>query len=105
MKAQTTLVQGKELERINTKLERAKVVIHVKERDYSNFLMALKETVMEWEQEWKSFCDTCQDMEEDRMKFMKDAFLNYANAVSTACLAADAVRFLDPLYKTTFSTF
>jgi len=105
MEAQTTLVQGKELERISTKLERAKVVVHVKERGYANFLMALKETAMEWEQEWKSFCDTCQDMEEDRMKFMKDTFLNYANAVSTVFVAAGAVRFLGPLYNTTFSTF
>ena len=94
MEAQTTLVQGKELERISTKLERAKVVVHVKERGYANFLMALKETAMEWEQEWKSFCDTCQDMEEDRMNFMKGTFLNYANAVSTVRAAADTVRFL-----------
>jgi hypothetical protein len=46
-------------------------------------------------------------VERDRMNFLKDILLNYANAVSTVCAAADVVRFLNPChwYGTTFSTF
>ena len=90
---------------MNFKFERAKITSQINERSYSNFSMALKETVIEWEQEWKSFCDTCQNMEEDRMIFMKDTFLNYANAVSTVCAAADAVRFLSPYTGQHFKHF
>jgi len=92
--AQASLVQGKDLEKINLKLERTQQTVQTNEREFSNFSKALQETVMKWEQDWKSFCDSCQDMEEERMDFMKDNLWNYANAVSTVCVADDAVRFL-----------
>jgi len=88
--------EGRVLERMNFEFERAKITSQINGPDYLRFSMALKETVIEWEQEWKLFCDSCQDMEEDRMKFMKDTFLNYGNAVSTVCAVADEVRFLSP---------
>lgn len=44
-----------------------------------------------WEQDWRAFCDACQDMEEDRMEFMKDNMWAYANAVSTVCVTDDEV--------------
>lgn len=92
--AQASLVQGKDLEKINLKLERTQQTVQTNEREFANFSKALHETVMKWEQDWKSFCDSCQDMEEERMDFMKDNLWNYANAVSTVCVADDAVRFL-----------
>ena len=92
--AQASLVQGKDLEKINLKLERTQQTVQTNEREFSNFSKALHETVMKWEQDWKSFCDSCQDLEEERMDFMKDNLWNYANAVSTVCVADDAVRFL-----------
>jgi len=92
--AQASLVQGKDLEKINLKLERTQQTVQTNEREFSNFSKALQETVMKWEQDWKSFCDSCQDLEEERMDFMKDNLWNYANAVSTVCVADDAVRFL-----------
>jgi hypothetical protein len=90
--AQSTLVQGKDLERISVKLERAQQTVHANEREYANFARALHESVGKWEQEWRQFCDSCQDLEEERMDFAKDNVWVYANAVSIVCVSDDEVR-------------
>jgi hypothetical protein len=89
--AQSSLVQGKDLEKINLKLERAQQTVQTNERDFANFAKALADTTHKWEQGWKAFCDSCQDMEEARMEYMKDNMWAYANAVSTVCVADDEV--------------
>jgi hypothetical protein len=89
--AQQTLVQGKELERIMLKLDRAQLTVHANERDYANYTKVLADTVQKWDVEWKNFCDQCQDLEEERIEFMKDNVWAYANAVSTVCVAEDDV--------------
>ncbi|KDR82434.1 hypothetical protein GALMADRAFT_220437 [Galerina marginata CBS 339.88] len=87
--AQASLVQGKDLEKINLKLERTQQTVQTNEREFANFSKALQDTVQKWEQDWKGFCDTCQDLEEDRIDFMKDNLWAYANFVSTVCVADD----------------
>jgi hypothetical protein len=89
--AQATLQQGKELERITLKLERAQQTVQANQRDFQNFARALGDTVRQWEVDWKAFCDSCQDLEEDRMEFMKDNLWAFANAVSTVCVSDDDV--------------
>ena len=90
--AQSSLVQGKDLDKINVKLERAQQTVQSNERDFANFAKALADTTQKWELDWKAFCDSCQDMEELRMEFMKDNMWAYANAVSTVCVSDDEVR-------------
>ena len=92
--AQSTLVQGKDLVKIQGKLDRAKQTVTANERDFANFARALQGTVEKWEKDWKLFCDACQDLEEERIEFMKDNMWAYANAVSTVCVADDEVRTL-----------
>ncbi|KAI3606033.1 sh3 domain-containing protein [Moniliophthora roreri] len=87
--AQSTLVQGRDLEKIHYKLERAQQTVRENERDFANFARAFKDTAAKWESDWKTYCDTCQDLEEDRMEFMKDNMWAYANAVSTVCVSDD----------------
>ncbi|KAF8806630.1 hypothetical protein BYT27DRAFT_7101863 [Phlegmacium glaucopus] len=87
--AQASLVQGKDLEKINLKLERTQQTVQTNEREFSNFAKALAETVQKWEHDWKTFCDSCQDLEENRMEFMKDNMWTYANAISTVCVSDD----------------
>jgi hypothetical protein len=90
--AQASLVQGKDLEKINLKLERTHQTVQTNERDFANLAKVLQETVLKWEQDWKRFCDSCQDLEDQRMEFMKDNLWSYANAVSTVCVTDDEVR-------------
>lgn len=85
-------MQGKDLEKIHLKLERAQQTVQVNENDYSQFTKVLQETMFKWEQDWKAFCDTCQDLEEERVEFLKDNMWAYANAVSTVCVSDDEVR-------------
>ncbi|KAF8963636.1 hypothetical protein BDZ97DRAFT_1919633 [Flammula alnicola] len=87
--AQASLVQGKDLEKITLKLERTQQTVQTNEREFANYSKALQDTVQKWEQDWKGFCDSCQDQEEHRMEFMKDNLWTYANAVSTVCVADD----------------
>lgn len=91
--AQSSLVQGKDLEKITVKLERAQQTVQVNEKEFSNFAKILQETTQKWEQSWKTFCDVCQDIEEQRIEFVKDNMWSYANGVSTVCVADDEVRF------------
>ncbi|KAI0740982.1 hypothetical protein C8Q76DRAFT_607897 [Earliella scabrosa] len=87
--AQSTLIQGRELEKLHFKLERAQQTVQANQRDYANFARALQDTLQKWEQSWKTFCDSCQDLEEERIEFMKDNMWAYANAVSTVCVSDD----------------
>ncbi|KAH9834164.1 uncharacterized protein C8Q71DRAFT_164095 [Rhodofomes roseus] len=87
--AQSTLEQGKELQKTRERLERARQTVRANEQDFANFTRALQETVRKWEVDWKAFCDSCQDMEEERMEFAKDNMWAYANAISTVCVADD----------------
>ncbi|KAH9855884.1 hypothetical protein C2E23DRAFT_882650 [Lenzites betulinus] len=87
--AQSTLIQGRDLEKVHMKLERAQQTVQANQRDYANFARILQDTLVKWEQSWKAFCDSCQDMEEDRIEFMKDNMWAYANAVSTVCVSDD----------------
>ncbi|KAI0069934.1 hypothetical protein K474DRAFT_1713771 [Panus rudis PR-1116 ss-1] len=87
--AQSTLMQGRDLDKIQLKLERAQQTVHANERDYHNFTRALRDTMAKWEMDWKAFCDSCQDLEEERVEFMKDNMWGYANIVSTVCVQDD----------------
>lgn len=89
--AQATLVQGKDLEKVNFKLDKARETVVVNERDFANFARALADTTAKWEVDWRAFCDSCQDLEAERLEFMKDNMWAYANAVSTVCVSDDEV--------------
>lgn len=91
--AQSSLVQGKELEKVQVKLQRAEQTVQANERDFASFTKALAETTAKWELDWRAFCDKCQDMEETRMDFLKDVMWAYANSVSTVCVSDDEVSF------------
>ncbi|KAF7789306.1 hypothetical protein EIP86_000250 [Pleurotus ostreatoroseus] len=87
--AQQALMQGKDLEKIQQKLRNAQQTVASNERDFAQFSRELQETTAKWEVRWKDFCDKCQDLEEERLEFMKDHMWGYANAISTVCVADD----------------
>lgn len=91
--AKLSIEQGKELEKTQMKLDRAKTSVVQTEKEYQSFVRALKDTWSRWEKEWKGFCDRCQDLEEERIDFLKDNFWTFANAVSTVCVSDDEACF------------
>ena len=82
-------MQGKDLDRVESKLEKAKAAVSANERDYINFVRALSDTRKRWEVDWRMFCDQFQDEEEQRIEFLKNHLWTYANEVSTVCVADD----------------
>ncbi|WVW83406.1 hypothetical protein I302_105425 [Kwoniella bestiolae CBS 10118] len=88
--AQSSLTQGKELEKLHTKLDRVRQTIGANEQDFRQFVRVLEQTQARWENEWKSFCDHVQDVEEDRLALTKDLVWVYANAVSQVCVEDDS---------------
>ncbi|PFH52191.1 hypothetical protein AMATHDRAFT_140664 [Amanita thiersii Skay4041] len=88
---QATLLQGQgqDLDRLQARLKRAMETVRANEKDYANFVLGLSDLSAEWEVDWKNFCDSCQDLEEERMEFTKDNVWNYANLISTLCVSDD----------------
>ncbi|KAH8830793.1 SH3 domain-containing protein [Flagelloscypha sp. PMI_526] len=80
---QSATTSGADLERVLQKLERAQQTY------YAWYAQGLAEILPTWEEDWKDYCDSCQDLEEDRMDFMKDTLWSYANGISTVCVADD----------------
>jgi hypothetical protein len=82
------------IDRIRKGLARTEKTALANEQDLLEFSKALKEMIPAWEASWREFCDDCQDMEEDRVEFLKDNLWTYANEVSTICVNDDNVCYL-----------
>ncbi|BGP33564.1 formin-binding protein [Rhodotorula toruloides] len=87
--AQASLLQGRDLDKATLKLDKAQQTVVVNERDYRNYVNVLKETTVNWNMAWKSFCDLVQDQEEERLEFLKSRMWDYANGLSTLAMAED----------------
>lgn len=87
--AQSSLVQGRDLDKVTSKLDKAQSTVAANEKDYQNFVRALKDTTLKWNADWKGYLDQCQDLEEERLDFIKSNLWNYANAISAVCVADD----------------
>lgn len=94
--ANKQLVQGRELDKLESKIDRVKQTISSNENDFRNFVSVLEQTNAKWENEWRNFLDTVHDLEEDRMAHTKDIVWAYANAVSQVCVEDDSVSFASP---------
>ena len=88
--ANQALTQGKEAEKLQSKVERVRQTIGQNEQDFRQFVRVLEGTQAKWEQEWKVFCDAVQDEEEERLAATKDIIWSYANAVSQVCVEDDS---------------
>lgn len=55
--ANAALSQGKELEKVQSKLDRVRQTIGGNEQDFRQFVKVLEGTTQKWESEWRGFCD------------------------------------------------
>lgn len=44
-----------------------------------------------WNLDWKGFCDLAQDLEEERLNYLRISLWDYANGVSFICVTDDEV--------------
>uniref|UniRef100_A0A060T2E7 ARAD1A01232p n=1 Tax=Blastobotrys adeninivorans TaxID=409370 RepID=A0A060T2E7_BLAAD len=87
--AQQNMLMGKELDRNNAKLDRLQQSIEQTKREYQGSLRILAETMDHWNQEWKNGCDRFQDLEEERINFLKSNLWAFTNIVSSVCVNDD----------------
>ncbi|OLL23019.1 Cell division control protein 15 [Neolecta irregularis DAH-3] len=87
--AQQNMLMGRELEKNNQKLERMQAAVQVSHKEYSIVIKALNETTDRWNREWKQVCDKFQDLEEERIDFLKSNLWSFANISSTVCVNDD----------------
>ena len=55
--ANQALTQGREAEKLQSKVERVRQTIGQNEQDFRQFVRVLESTQSKWENEWKNFCD------------------------------------------------
>ena len=84
-------LQGEELEALNFELENTQQELQTTEREFLVQAETLSETMKNWEVSWKSFCDKCQDLEEERIGSMHQITWAYTNAIATVCVDDDEV--------------
>ncbi|KAF7297475.1 SH3-domain-containing protein [Mycena indigotica] len=80
---------GKDVERLQMKIARSQQTVTSNEKELETAVKAIREATVRWQKDWKEWCDLCQDMEEERLDYVKDVIWGYANAVSTLCVSDD----------------
>ncbi|KAK8214493.1 hypothetical protein IWZ01DRAFT_540362 [Phyllosticta capitalensis] len=88
--AQGHMVMGQEERKNKAKLEKTKIQISTSSQEYEQAVKVLEETTKRWNREWKKACDGFQDLEEERVDFMKSSLWQFANISSTVCENDDA---------------
>ncbi|KAI9792031.1 MAG: hypothetical protein M1833_001280 [Piccolia ochrophora] len=88
--AQGHMVMGQEERKNKAKLEKTQIHLATASNEYEHAVKALDETTGRWNREWKGACDKFQDLEEERLDFMKSSLWSFANIASTVCVSDDA---------------
>ncbi|KAI9697567.1 MAG: hypothetical protein M1836_004517 [Candelina mexicana] len=88
--AQGHMVMGQEERKNKAKLEKTQIQLATTSTEYETAVKALEETTGRWNRDWKAACDKFQDLEEERLDFMKSSLWSFANIASTVCVSDDA---------------
>ncbi|KAF2761014.1 putative cell division control protein [Pseudovirgaria hyperparasitica] len=88
--AQAHMVMGQEERKNKAKLEKTQIQLSTTSSEYEAAVKVLEETTGRWNRDWKAACDKFQDLEEERVDFMKSSLWTFANIASTVCVSDDA---------------
>src|ERR1700733_12502703 len=84
------MVMGQEERKNKAKLEKTQINLASSNTEYQNAVKILEETTGRWNRDWKAAADKFQDLEEERLDFMKSSLWSFANIASTVCVSDDA---------------
>lgn len=98
---------GQEERKNKAKMEKTQIQLASTSNEYEAAVKCLEETTGRWNRDWKAACDVrifviyianqltiqkkFQDLEEERIDFMKSSLWTFANVASTVCVSDDAV--------------
>lgn len=88
--AQGHMVMGQEERKNKAKLEKTQIQLSSTSNEYEAAVKVLEETTGRWNRDWKAACDKFQDLEEERIDFMKSSLWTLANVLSEVCVSDDA---------------
>ncbi|KAF2191168.1 hypothetical protein K469DRAFT_655838 [Zopfia rhizophila CBS 207.26] len=88
--AQAHMVMGQEERKNKAKLEKTQIQLSSTSSEYEAAVKVLEETTGRWNRDWKAACDKFQDLEEERIDYMKSCLWTFANIASTVCVSDDA---------------
>lgn len=80
---------GQEERKNKAKLEKTQINLAASNTEYENAVKVLEETTGRWNRDWKAAADKFQDLEEERLDFMKSSLWSFANIASTVCVSDD----------------
>lgn len=89
--AQGHMVMGQEERKNKAKLEKTQIQLSSTSNEYEASVKVLEETTGRWNRDWKAACDKFQDLEEERIDFMKSSLWTLANVLSEVCVSDDGV--------------
>ncbi|KAG0635468.1 hypothetical protein HOY80DRAFT_893048, partial [Tuber brumale] len=87
--AQGHMVMGQEERKNKARLEKTQAALVTSNAEYQEAIKALEGTTTRWNKEWKQACDKFQDLEEERIDFLKASLWTFANVASTVCVSDD----------------
>ncbi|CAG8961262.1 hypothetical protein HYFRA_00013318 [Hymenoscyphus fraxineus] len=88
--AQGHMVMGQEERKNKAKLEKTQINLATSNTEYEAAVKILEETTGRWNRDWKAAADKFQDLEEERLDFLKASLWAFANIASTVCVSDDA---------------
>ncbi|KAF9128818.1 hypothetical protein BGW39_004709 [Mortierella sp. 14UC] len=80
---------GKELDKVSMKMEKTELASRAADVEYQASIRQLTEINDKWIIEWRAACDKFQLLEEQRIDYVGTTLWNYANIISSACVADD----------------
>lgn len=87
--AQQNLLTGRELEKNNQKLDKAQFQVETLERHHQESLKALASAMDTWNAEWRISCDCLEQLEGERLAFLKSRVWSFVNALDAGFIADD----------------
>ncbi|KAG0238429.1 Proline-serine-threonine phosphatase-interacting protein 2 [Mortierella sp. GBA43] len=80
---------GKELDKVSMKMEKTELASRAADVEYQASVRQLTEINDKWIVEWRGACDKFQLLEEQRIDYLRTTLWNYANIISSTCVADD----------------
>ncbi|GJJ77287.1 hypothetical protein EMPS_09646 [Entomortierella parvispora] len=80
---------GKELDKVSIKMEKTELASRAADVEYQASIRQLTEINDKWIMEWRTACDKFQLLEEQRIDYVRTTLWNYANIISSTCVADD----------------
>lgn len=82
---------SKDEEKLRTRLGKAKTAVEQADSAYQNSVRLLEDARLLWEKEMEQCCEVFQDLEEERIAFLRNAMWVYANITSLNCVKVDEI--------------